>query len=279
MVADPVELTPRAHDCIVRFVDVHRRFGSRRVLQGLSLDVPRRQTLVVLGPSGCGKSVMLRHIVGLVRPDAGEVFVDGAPVHRLSGRALGPIRRRIGFLFQGGALFDSMTIGENVEFPLREHARMDRAARRARADDLLDLVGLADTRDRMPADLSGGQRKRAALARAIALDPPLVLYDEPTTGLDPIRAEAINELILHLRRTRGVTGIVVTHDIGSALRIADETVLLHEGRVRFRGSPQALRTSSDPVVRRFLAGEPDWIRPDPPAVPNATRGTPAGGAP
>lgn len=232
---------------------VTKSFDGRPVLRGLDLDIPTGGTLVVMGPSGCGKSVMLKHLVGLLRPDAGEVRFHGERIDQLDERRLVPIRRRIGFLFQQAALFDSLTVRENVAFPLRETGQAGRdLEERVRAT--LDRVGLADTLDQMPAELSGGMRKRVGLARAIVLQPELVLYDEPTTGLDPIRANVINDLIVRLQRELHITSVVVTHDLDSAFQVADRMVLLHRGRVRLEGEPDAFRHSSDPVVRAFLEG-------------------------
>ncbi len=241
---------------------VWKSFDGRPVLQGLDLEVPTGGTLVVMGPSGCGKSVMLKHLVGLLRPDSGEIRFHGERIDRLDERRLVPIRRRIGFLFQQAALFDSLTVRENVAFPLREtgHAGPD-LEERVRAT--LSRVGLADTLDRMPAELSGGMRKRVGLARAIVLEPELVLYDEPTTGLDPIRANVINSLIVRLQRELRITSVVVTHDLDSAFQVADRMVLLHQGRVRLAGTPDEVRNSVDPVVRTFLEGrEPHGADPD-----------------
>jgi phospholipid/cholesterol/gamma-HCH transport system ATP-binding protein len=240
---------------IIRLVDLRKSFGRHAVLKSISLDFPTGQTTVVLGPSGCGKSVMLKHIVGLLRPDWGEVWFENTRVDNLSESKLGPIRRQVGFLFQQGALFDSMTVGENVGFPLLEHTKMEPKQRLDRVKQVLSMVGLVDAMDKMPVDLSGGQRKRIALARAIVLEPKVILYDEPTTGLDPIRSDVINELILKLQRELRVTSIVVTHDMVSAFKVADLTVMLHEGKVQFRGTPQQLRASDDVIVQRFLKGE------------------------
>ena len=250
---------------LVRLIDVHRSFGRTPVLRGLTADFARRRTTVVLGPSGCGKSVMLKHIVGLLRPASGEVWFDDQRVDVLSDRSLMPVRKRIGFLFQNGALFDSLSVRMNVEFPLLEHSAFSREQRMERVRHVVNMVGLIDILDRMPAELSGGQRKRIALARAIVLRPDLVLYDEPTTGLDPIRSDVINELILRMKKELGAAAIVVTHDLVSAFKVADDIILLDEGRVRFQGSPEDLRISEDPVVRRFLLGEasPEDLPPVP----------------
>ncbi len=240
---------------IIRLCNIWKSFGRVEVLRGISIDFPTGKTTVVLGPSGCGKSVMLKHIVGLLRPDRGEVWFENQRIDTLSEAKLVPIRQQFGFLFQQSALFDSMSVRENVAFPLTEHTNMTAAQREKRVRQVLAMVGLEDTIDKMPADLSGGQRKRVALARAVVLEPKVILYDEPTTGLDPIRADVINELILKLQRELRVTSIVVTHDMGSAFKIADRMVMLHEGQVRFNGTPDELRQSDDPVVQRFLRGE------------------------
>lgn len=234
--------------------DLWKSFDGRPVLRGVDLRIPTGQTLVVMGPSGCGKSVMLKHLVGLLRPDRGEVRFHGDRIDELDERRLVPIRRRIGFLFQQAALFDSLTVRENVAFPLRETgAAGPDLEERIRAT--LRRVGLEDSLDQMPAELSGGMRKRVGLARAIVLEPELVLYDEPTTGLDPIRANVINDLIVRLQRELRITSIVVTHDLDSAFQVADRMVLLHRGRVRVEGSPDEIRLSEDPVVRGFLEGQ------------------------
>lgn len=234
---------------------VGKSFGAQVVLRDLNLDVVRGDNIVILGPSGTGKSVLLKLIVGLLRPDAGEIIFDGARIDQLSERALGPIRRKIGFLFQLSALFDSMTIRENLEFPLREHTSLTRTERRRRVQGALERVDLHDVERKHPAELSGGQQKRAALARAIILEPELMLYDEPTTGLDPIRADGINRLIRRLQVDLGVTGMVVTHDLASAAAVGDRVVMLDEGHVIADGSIEQLRHHEDERVRRFMAGE------------------------
>ncbi len=253
--APPPTSNGESSEPIVRLVDLYKSFGRLAVLRGISLDIPRGQTTVILGPSGCGKSVLLKHIVGLLRPDQGEVWFDGVRIDRLSEAKLGPFRRQIGFLFQQSALFDSMSVFDNVAFPLAEHTQLSRETQRERVISTLRMVGLGDSGPKMPADLSGGQRKRIALARAIVLEPRLMLYDEPTTGLDPIRSDVINELIMRLQRRLEMTGIAVTHDLVSAFKIADHMVMLHEGRVVLAGEPKLFRTSTDPLVRGFLRGE------------------------
>lgn len=238
----------------MRVEQLQKSFGRNHVLKGLNLDFPSGATSVVMGPSGCGKSVLLKHLVGLLAPDSGQVWFDEHRIDRIPEVQLGPIRRRIGFLFQQGALFDSMTVGQNVEFPLREHTQMPPDERRNRVDRMLDMVGVGGTYDRNPATLSGGQRKRVALARAIVLEPDVILYDEPTTGLDPIRSDIIGKLIERLQNALQLTSIVVTHDIQLSFRIADRMVLLHEGQVRLEGPPELFKDSDDPEVRRFLEG-------------------------
>jgi phospholipid/cholesterol/gamma-HCH transport system ATP-binding protein len=231
---------------------VTESFGQRRVLDEVSLAVPAGRSLCILGRSGTGKSVALRHIIGLVRPDAGQVLVEGEDLAPLPPRELARVRRRIGFLFQNSALFDSISVGENVAFPLRRHTRMPDAEVRARARDLLGQVGLGDEYDKMPADLSGGMRKRAALARALALDPAILLADEPSAGLDPVTAGEIDALLVELKRRSRTTLIVVTHNIPSARTIADELAFLHEGRVIEQGTAAELEGSGTALVREFM---------------------------
>lgn len=239
----------------MRVVNLWKRFAREEVLKGVTLDFAKGQITVVLGPSGCGKSILLKHLVGLLRPDRGEVWFGPTRIDAMPERELGIVRRQIGFLFQQSALFDSLSVRENIAFPLREHGLEDEGRIEARIMRVLSLVGLEETRDQMPSELSGGQRKRVALARAVVLEPRVVLYDEPTTGLDPIRAEVINELILKLADALGVTSIVVTHDLVSAFRIADRMVLLHGGRVALEGTPAEFKATTDPVAGQFLRGE------------------------
>ena len=254
-VSSPSDIAAARDEPIVRVVDLRRGFAGAAVLKDVSIDFPAGRTTVVLGPSGCGKSVLLKHIIGLLKPDSGEVWFGDIRVDELSEARLAPVRRRFGFLFQHGALFDSMNVADNVEFPLREHTNLNAAQRRQRAREVLEMVGLADAIEKMPAELSGGQQKRIALARAIVLEPSVILYDEPTTGLDPIRADVINELIIKLQRELKVTSIVVTHDLGSAFKIADLLIMLYDGVVIASGTPDEIRASDDPIVKRFLAGD------------------------
>jgi phospholipid/cholesterol/gamma-HCH transport system ATP-binding protein len=238
----------------LRFVDVHKRFGQKVVLQGVDLDVESGETCVVLGGSGSGKSVLLRHAVGLHRPDRGEVWVDGTEISGLEEEELLETRKKVGMLFQSGALFDSMTVRENVGFALDEHTDWDDDKILARVEETLGLVELSGVLDLMPADLSGGMKKRVALARAIALAPRAILYDEPTTGLDPITATTINQLIRSLQKKLGVTSIVVTHDIHSAFTVGDRIAFLHEGRIHFHGTTEEARATKVPLLRNFLEG-------------------------
>jgi phospholipid/cholesterol/gamma-HCH transport system ATP-binding protein len=236
----------------IRCRGLTKAFGGKAVLRGLSLDILAGETLVVLGGSGSGKSVLLKHMNALLRPDAGTVEVDGVPLGALAEDELSQVRRHVGMLFQQGALFDSLTVGENVAYPLREHRLAPRDAIPERVREALAMVGLAGTEHLMPAELSGGMRKRAALARALVLTPRALLYDEPTTGLDPVVAAKINHLIRELQRHLAVTSVVVTHDLGSAFFVADRLAFLHEGRIRFVGTPEEARASQDEFLHEFL---------------------------
>jgi phospholipid/cholesterol/gamma-HCH transport system ATP-binding protein len=240
---------------LIELRNVSKRFGRLVVLDHLSLGIEAGKCLVVIGASGTGKSVLLKHIVGLLRPDSGEVWYDRKRIDQLAERKLMKIRLEFGFLFQMGALFDSMNVLENVSFPLVEHSQKKSDEIRKIATDKLTMVGLKDAGKKMPGELSGGQKKRVALARAIALDPKVILYDEPTTGLDPIRADVINELILKLQRELKVTSIVVTHDMQSAIKVGDRIVMLRQGRIVFDGTPAEIQHTTDPVVKRFVTGE------------------------
>lgn len=239
---------------MIELKGVSKRFGPLQVLDDISLSLFRGDTTVVIGESGTGKSVLLKHINRLLRPDKGEVWFDGERIDTMVEQSLVEVRRRMGFLFQMGALFDSMTVEENVGFPLVEHSGLQPDRIREIVDEKLKMVGLSGLQDRTPGQLSGGQKKRVALARAIALDPEVVFYDEPTTGLDPVRADVINELILKLKRELNVTGIVVTHDMVSAFKVADRIVMLSKGRIIADAAPDWFRTCSDERVRRFVDG-------------------------
>lgn len=239
----------------IRCRGLRKSFGAKPVLRGVTLDVLAGETLVVLGGSGCGKSVLLKHMNGLLRPDAGEVIVDDTSLAGLPERALVPVRRQVGMLFQMGALFDSLTVGDNVAYPLREHRMLPAEAIPGRVEECLGMVDLADAERLMPSELSGGMRKRAALARALALDPRVLLYDEPTTGLDPVVAARINHLIRDLQQRLALTSVVVTHDLRSAFFVADRLAFLHEGRVAFIGTPDEARASGVAALHEFLTAD------------------------
>ena len=239
---------------MIRIRGLSKRLGRKQVLQDLDLDIPTGSTTVVMGPSGTGKSVLLKHIIGLMKPDAGTIEVDGQEVTGLSEREWTEVRKRFGMLFQGSALFDSLTVGENIALPLREHTGMTADEIRHRTAERLEWVGLRGVEDMKPASLSGGMRKRVGLARAIAMDPAYILYDEPTTGLDPIMSDVINRLIRGLQERIGVTSIVVTHDMHSARQLADRMALLHGGKVVFTGTPEEASTTGNELVRQFVEG-------------------------
>jgi len=241
-------------EAYVRFTDVHKSFGDKKVLQGISFDIHPGETMVVLGGSGSGKSVLIRHIIGLHKPDSGSVEVDGETVVDYDERRLIPIRKKVAMLFQGGALFDSMSVLDNVGYGLREHTDMSNEEIGAIVRSKLALVGLQGVEDLMPSELSGGMKKRVALARSIAMDPECILYDEPTTGLDPVSARAINDLIRDLQARLKVTSVVVTHDIDSALLVGDRVSYLFEGRMYFVGTVDEARASTEPRLRHFLSG-------------------------
>ena len=239
---------------MIKIRDLKKRLGNKQVLNGVDLDIPTGKTVVVMGRSGTGKSVLFKNIVGLMHPDSGTIEVDGQETVGLREKELNEVRKRFGVLFQGGALFDSMTVGENVGLPLREHTKLPEAEIKKRIAERLEWVGLQGVEAMKPASLSGGMRKRVGLARAIAMDPAYILYDEPTTGLDPIMSDVINRLIRSLQTRIGVTSIVVTHDMNSADHVGDELAMLHEGRVVFTGTPDEARSTSDPMVRQFIEG-------------------------
>jgi len=240
---------------LIELKEVHKRFGRQVVLDGVNLSVDPGERVVIMGASGSGKSVMLKHIVGLLQPDKGEVYFDTRRVDLMGQTELVEMRKRFGFLFQMGALFDSLTCAENIAFPMVEHTRLGKDEIADRVAAKLAMVGLPEVGAKMPAQISGGQKKRIALARAIALNPEVILYDEPTTGLDPIRSDVINELILKLSRELKVTSVVVTHDMTSAFKVASRLVMLHHGRLIFNGTPESAHTSGDEQLRRFIAGE------------------------
>lgn len=244
-------MNPRAY---VEFVGVHKAFGGNPVLRGMDLAVARGEILYIIGTSGVGKSVTIKHLVGFLPIDAGEIWFDGARVDRLDERGFYPVRRRIGMVFQSATLFDAMTLAENVALPLRKHRKMRWAAALDDARRRLAEVYLADFADRYPTELSDGMRKRAAIARTLTLEPEVVLFDEPTTGLDPVNARRIDRLISELSRTHGVTAIVVSHDLPSIMNVADRVAFLYQGRVHTVGTPAALAASPDPIVQQFIQG-------------------------
>ena len=239
---------------MIELINLHKEFGKHPVLRSVNLEIRDGETMVIIGRSGTGKSVLLKHIVGLMRPDEGQVIVDGEEVSRVGGETLRRLRLKFGVLFQGAALFDSLTVGENVAFSLREHTPMEEPEIQARIVECLGYVGLSGIEHLRPAELSGGMRKRVGLARALAIKPRVILYDEPTTGVDPIGADAINRLIVRLHDRLKVTGVVVTHDMVSAYKIADRIAMLHEGRILQVGTAEEIRSTSNPVVRQFILG-------------------------
>ena len=241
---------------MIRFIDVHKRFGERVVLDGFSLDIPDGKITVLIGASGSGKSVILKHVVGLLRPDAGSIEVDGLRVESLDAEGLTALRREIGFVFQSAALFDSLTIEENVRLGLVRQ-QLDEAEIADRVTRSLAIVGLPDVLARRPAELSGGMRKRVGIARAIALQPRYILWDEPTTGLDPVTAATMDLLMRRTRDELGATSLVVTHNMQSAFTVGDRIAMLHDGRVRAEGSVAEFRACADPLVQQFIEGRPE----------------------
>lgn len=239
---------------MIEIIGVHKSFNSHKVLDDISLHIEKGKTKVIIGRSGCGKSVLLKHIVGILEPDAGIVKVDGIVINRLKEKELNKIRMKIGMLFQGGALFDSLTVAENVGFVLDEYTDLNKATVRERVKEALSLVGLQGIEELMPAELSGGMKKRVALARAICMRPEIILYDEPTTGVDPITADAINDLIRELQAKLKITSVVVTHDMTSAYKVADHVAMLYQGRIIAEGTPDEIKTTNNPVVRQFVTG-------------------------
>ena len=241
-------------DSVIRLINIHKKFGTQVVLNGVNLTLHTGETTVIIGESGSGKSVILKHIVRLIKPDSGAIHFHGRRIDQLPERELAAIRPQFGFLFQLSALFDSLTVGQNVAFPIAQHTKRKRDEIETIVSKKLAMVGLNGFQDKWPSKLSGGEKKRVALARAIALDPELILYDEPTTGLDPPRADEINELILKLQRELSVTSVVVTHDMASARKVANRIVMLHAGEFIFDGTPESIDRCKDPRVRCFVEG-------------------------
>ncbi len=242
---------------MIDLLDIHKSFGGNHVLRGASLKVQRGESMVVIGGSGSGKSVLLKHIIGLLRPDSGSVLIDSADISQLDEDGLNETRKKFGMLFQSAALFDSMSVWENVGFGLKRHTRMSGPAIKEIVVRKLKTVGLVGVEDKMPSDLSGGMRKRVGLARAIAMEPEIILYDEPTTGLDPIMADVINELIIKMREELNVTSVAITHDMKSAYKIADTIAMLYNGVIIDRGPPGEIRNTLNPIVRQFIEGRAD----------------------
>ena len=239
---------------MIRIVDLHKAFGRKKVLQGVNLDLKQGETLAVIGQSGSGKSVLVKHIIGILRPDKGQIFVDGVEITSLKDDELHKITRRFGMLFQGVALFDSMTVAQNVSFGLERYTDFSKERIQELVAESLDKVGLEGCEGLMPQELSGGMRKRVGLARAIAYGPDIILYDEPSTGIDPIRADAINDLINMMKRDMKVSTIVITHDIVSAYKVADRIAMLYEGKIVEVAAPEEIRNSKNPVIQQFIHG-------------------------
>ncbi len=239
---------------MIRVVDLHKSFGEKRVLQGVNFRLNHGETLVIIGQSGCGKSVLLKHIIGLLKPDRGKIFVDGVDITHLKNGELHKITRKFGMLFQGTALFDSMTVAQNVSFGLERYTDFSKEEIEELVKENLAKVGLRGIEDLMPYELSGGMRKRVGLARAIAYDPDIILYDEPSTGIDPIRADAINDLIIRMKKELKVAALIITHEMISAYKVADRIGMLYEGKIIEIGTPEEIKDSKNPVVQQFIHG-------------------------
>lgn len=237
---------------MIEIIKINKSFNGQKVLDDLDLNIEPEKITVVIGQSGGGKSVLIKHIIGLIRPDSGQIIVDGVDITNLNDKKLNEVRKKFGMLFQDAALFDSMTVGENIAFPLKEHTRLSIKEINKIVDDKLNLVGLDNVTNKMPSELSGGMRKRVGLARAIALDPKIVLFDEPTTGLDPIMRESIDELIVSTQKRTKATFVVISHDIESTFVIAHKVAMLYQGRIVAVGTPDEIRSSNNPFVRRFI---------------------------
>ena len=236
---------------------LRKKIGQQEILRGVDLKISSGETLAIIGRSGGGKSVLLKHMVGLMEPDSGEIWIQGQNIIGMNERQLGAIRKKVGILFQGGALFDSMTVEDNIGFPLREAGERDRKVLRSKVSEMLEVMEMEGQEDKMPESLSGGMKKRVGLARAIIRRPSCVLYDEPTSGLDPVVADSINRLIRRLQSKFGMTSLVVTHDMKSAFDVADRIAYLDEGRIYFDGTPKELQQSTDPLIQDFLLGRSD----------------------
>jgi phospholipid/cholesterol/gamma-HCH transport system ATP-binding protein len=242
---------------MIAVLALEKQIENQEILCGVDLEVARGETLAIIGRSGGGKSVLLKHLIGLMRPSAGEIWIEGQNITEMTERQLASIRQKVGILFQGSALFDSMTVAENISFPLREAGERDAAVLRKRVAEMLEVMELQGQEDKMPVNLSGGMKKRVGLARSIIRQPSCILYDEPTSGLDPVVSDSINKLIRRLQESLGVTSIVVTHDMKNAFHVADKIAYLHEGRIYFHGTPVELRDSNDQLIQDFLLGRSD----------------------
>jgi len=240
---------------MIEVIDLYKNFGGKKVLQGMNLTVDRGEIVVVIGQSGSGKSVLIKHMIGLIRPDSGEIIIDGVDICCLGEEDFHKLRRRFGMLFQGAALFDSLTVGQNVGFGIDRYTEMSLDEKSTIITESLAKVGLRGVEDLMPYELSGGMKKRVGLARAIAYRPEIILYDEPSTGIDPIRADAINDLIIQMKEDLGVTSVVITHDMVSAYKIADKIAMLYEGRIIEEGTPDEIKNSKNEIVQQFIHGK------------------------
>ncbi|WP_395753129.1 ABC transporter ATP-binding protein [Prosthecobacter sp.] len=252
--------SPAGNDGSTHFIElrgVYKRFGSQEVLKGINLTLQHGETLCIIGPSGEGKTVMMKHIIGLIKPDRGEIYVDGVHVNRLKEREMAPIRKKVSMLFQGAALFDNLTVEQNVAFPLLEHGVRDREEITRRVREALQAVDLDEHRTKYPTALSGGMRKRTGIARAIIDHSECILYDEPNSGLDPIGSDIIDKMIARMQKRFNITSIIVTHDMRSVFKIASRVAMLYRGEIRFLGTPDELRNSDDEIVQNFINGRSD----------------------
>ncbi|MBI5573836.1 MAG: ABC transporter ATP-binding protein [Elusimicrobia bacterium] len=239
---------------MIKIVDLHKSFGDNSVLTGVNLDIKDRETITIIGGSGCGKSVLIKHIVGLLKPESGNIFVDETEITGLNEKSLSEVQKNFGFLFQGAALFDSLTVGDNVAFGLRNLKDLTEKEILEKVEKCLLMVGLEGITNLKPSELSGGMKKRVALARAIATDPKYIFYDEPTTGIDPIMADVINDLIIHLQKSLNITSIVVTHDIASAYKISNRIAMLYDGKIIGTGTPDEIKKTENQYIKQFTTG-------------------------
>lgn len=239
---------------MIKINNLYKSFGNNKVLCGVNLEIKDGETITIIGGSGCGKSILIKHIVGLLKPDSGEISVDGREITELDGKALSKVQEKFGFLFQGAALFDSLTVGDNVAFGLKNLKNLPESAIAEKVKKCLSILGLEGIENMKPAELSGGMKKRVALARAIATDPKYVFYDEPTTGIDPIMADVINDLIIYLQKTLNITTIVVTHDMVSAYKISNRIAMLYDGKIIGEGRPGEIKKTDNPYMKQFTTG-------------------------